>query len=105
MTAPIAAIGGSPTPPAVVAPISATGADPATAAGSASGSLFSGVLDGIQQAQAKSDSLAVQAATGTLNDVHDYLAASTEAGLRVQMTVAIRNKAVEAFNEIMRLQA
>lgn len=57
-------------------------------------------LDGMQKA---SDSLAVQAATGDLRDVHDYMIASSEAALATQTVVAIRNKAVEAFNEVMRM--
>ena len=39
-----------------------------------------------------------------LTDVHDYMIASTEAQLATQLTVAVRNKAVDAFNEIMRMQ-
>jgi flagellar hook-basal body complex protein FliE len=62
-------------------------------------------LDQLQQLQTKSDDLAVQAATGSLTDAHDYMIASTQASLATQLTVAVRNKAVEAFNDIMRMQA
>ncbi len=69
------------------------------------GALVSGGLEKLQSLQKTSDNLAVEAATGRLQDVHNYLIAANEAGLAVQLTVAVRNKAVEAFNEIMRLQA
>ena len=52
----------------------------------------------------RADSLAVQAATGKLENIHDYTIAASEASVATQMTVALRNKAVEAFNEIMRMQ-
>ena len=58
-----------------------------------------------QGLQNKSDDLAVKAATGSLTDVHDYMIASTEASLATQLTTAVSNKAVAAFNEIMRMQA
>jgi flagellar hook-basal body complex protein FliE len=62
-------------------------------------------LGQLQQVQAKADDLAVRAATGDLADVHDYMIASTEAALATQLTAAVRNKAVDAFTEIMRMQA
>ena len=58
-------------------------------------------LDNVAQAQATADRLAVDAATGNLTNVHDYMIAATEASLATELTVAVRNKAVEAFNTIM----
>jgi flagellar hook-basal body complex protein FliE len=69
------------------------------------GNLISNGLEHVQALQTRSDNLSVEAATGRLQDVHDYMIAANEAGLAVQLTVALRNRAVEAFNEIMRLQA
>ena len=74
-----------------------------TASGEFGNMLTQGIekLEGLHD---KSDTLAVQAATGDLSDIHDYMIASTEAGVATEMTVAVRNKAVEAFTEIMRMQ-
>ena len=46
---------------------------------------------------------AVQAGTGDLQNLHDYTLAATEASTATQLTTAVRNKALEAFNEIMRM--
>ena len=61
-------------------------------------------LEDLQGLRKTSDDLAVKAATGDLKDVHDYMIASTEASVATELTVAVRNKAVEAFTEIMRMQ-
>ncbi|HEX5096849.1 MAG TPA: flagellar hook-basal body complex protein FliE [Acidimicrobiia bacterium] len=68
------------------------------------GNVVVNALESLNALQSKSDNLAVKAATGDLSDVHDYMIASTEASLATEFTVAIRNRAVEAFNEIMRMQ-
>ena len=83
------------------------GASAAQSASSSSGADFATVLassfDQLQSTQATADNLATQAATGDLKDVHDYMIASNEASLATEMVVTIKNKAVEAFNEIMRM--
>lgn len=96
-----------------IAPISFTGAiQPGNGTGAAgaasSGSSFADVLtaqlDKLSAAHQKADDLALQAATGDLKSIQDYTIASTEAQLLTQLTVQVRNRAVEAFNDIMRMQ-
>src|ERR1041384_5238646 len=64
-------------------------------------SLLSHGLESVQAAQQKSSDLAVQVANGTLKDPAQYTMAANEAALGMQLTLAVRNKAVEAFQEIM----
>jgi flagellar hook-basal body complex protein FliE len=71
--------------------------------GSGFAAILASSFDQLQGTQKTADSLATQAATGDLKDVHDYMIASNEASLATEMVVTIKNKAVEAFNEIMRM--
>ncbi|MEV6344516.1 flagellar hook-basal body complex protein FliE [Actinoplanes sp. NPDC051851] len=70
---------------------------------------FAGMLakgiENVQASQSKASDLATQVANGSLQDPAQYTMASTEASLGLQLTMAVRNKAVEAFQEIMRMQA
>lgn len=97
----VGAVGGA-------APVTGTGAAGAAGkAGGASGEFGSSItkaLDELDRLHGTADQYANQAATGDLNSVTDYLVAATEAQLATQVTVAVRNKAVEAFNDIMRMQ-
>ncbi len=92
-----------PTP--VAAPIGGAGSIGTTGAASGTGfaNALTNVVDNLQGLQSNADNLAVQAANGTLQNPHDYLLAANQASLTTQMTVAVRNKALEAFNEIMRM--
>ncbi|GAA2516209.1 flagellar hook-basal body complex protein FliE [Pilimelia columellifera] len=111
MTSPIEAIGavsglGGPLP---IAPVDTTldlgAAKPVEGAGGDFAATLNNSLQQVQDMQHNTNDMAVQAATGNLNDVHDYMIASAESGIASSLTVAVRNKALEAFQEIMRMQA
>jgi flagellar hook-basal body complex protein FliE len=90
----------------------AGGASPATgttgvasASGAAFGSSMVGAVEGLQQLQSESKTLAVKAVTGDLTDIHDATIAATRAQVTLELVAAVRNKGVDAFTEIMRMQA
>ncbi len=73
--------------------------------GSAFGASLSGAVDGLQQLQSTSNELSIKAITGDLGDIHSAAIASTRAQVTLELVAAVRNKGVDAFNEIMRMQA
>jgi len=74
------------------------------AAGSFATSL-TGAVENLQQLQSSSNELAVQAVTGDLQDIHQATIAATRASVTLDLVVAVRDRSVSAFNEIMRMQA
>lgn len=82
-----------------------TGATGTTGTGAVFGTSLAGSIDSLQAMQSTSDALAVKAVTGNLDDIHDYTIASTQASVALELTAALRNKAIDAFTEIMRMQA
>ncbi|MBO1737846.1 flagellar hook-basal body complex protein FliE [Leifsonia sp. TF02-11] len=91
---------------AVTGTTGATSANSTTGTGGSSFStVLSGAVDNLQQLQGTSDTLAVQAVTGNLDDIHKATLASTRAQVTLELVAGVRNKAVDAFNEIMRMQA
>ncbi|KQV08548.1 flagellar hook-basal body complex protein FliE [Leifsonia sp. Root112D2] len=73
--------------------------------GSGFATALTGAVDNLQSLQSTSDSLAITAATGGLDDIHSATIAATRAQVSIELAAAMRNKAVDAFNEIMRMQA
>lgn len=65
---------------------------------------ISDALDKISGLENEVTRASQQAATGDLNSVSDYMIATSEAQLATEITVAIRDRAVSAFNDIMRMQ-
>ncbi|MGY1736689.1 flagellar hook-basal body complex protein FliE [Geodermatophilus sp. SYSU D00684] len=80
-----------------------TAAAPASTSGEGFAAVLTGALDQLGSMQEAKDALAVQGATGDLRDVHDYMIAAQEASVATEMVVTFKNKAVEAFTEIMRM--
>ncbi len=74
-----------------------------TADGSSFADILTQSIGQLQGLQSTADGFAQQAATGDLQDVHDYMIAASEARLATDAVVTIKNKAVDAFNEIMRM--
>lgn len=92
-------------------PTAPTGAGAAGAAGRTQptedptfGDAVLSALENLNSAHAATDQMAQAAATGDLRAVEDYMVMATETQLMTQLTVAVRNRAVEAFNDIMRMQ-
>ncbi|WP_420452511.1 flagellar hook-basal body complex protein FliE [Ilumatobacter sp.] len=68
------------------------------------GDSIAGAIESLSDAHQNVDDLAVQAATGDLTAIHDFTIATSEVQLMTELTVEIRNKAIESFNDIMRMQ-
>jgi len=97
----------------MVAPIGGVGAFDAIsqlsgaaggAAKSNAGDTFGKMLEGLESKQQHASDLLSQAMTGDLTDVHQYMVAATEAQTSLELATTIRNRAIDAFNEIMRMQ-
>jgi flagellar hook-basal body complex protein FliE len=54
----------------------------------------------IQQVAADKD---LKFATGEIKDVHEVMAAAEEAGLSLQLLLELRNKALDAYRELIRI--
>lgn len=54
----------------------------------------------IQDSNAAGEALA----TGSIDDIHSAMIAAEKADLALQFTIQIRNKIIDAYNEIMHMQ-
>ncbi len=81
------------------------GAPGSSASAGAFATSLTGAVDNLQQLQATSNTLAVGAVTGDLQDIHQATIAAARASVTLDLMVAVRDRGVSAFNEIMRMQA
>jgi flagellar hook-basal body complex protein FliE len=66
--------------------------------------VLQGYLQNVDDTVKQSSNLSAKVAAGEVNNVHDVTIASQKAKLALELTVTVRDKAVESYQEIMRMQ-
>lgn len=66
-------------------------------------SIFNDAIGNVKEANEALEYEAYRLATGQTDNLHDITIASTKASLSVELFVQLRNKALDAYNEIMRM--
>lgn len=61
-------------------------------------------LNEVNELQTESENYTKLLAIGQVENIHDVTIASEKAKIALQMTLTIRNKVVDAYKEIMRMQ-
>lgn len=61
-------------------------------------------INNVNESQLNSEHYKKMLATGELDNLHDLTIASDKADVALQVTLSIRNKIVDAYKEIMRIQ-
>lgn len=67
-------------------------------------SLLNDALGKVNDLQLESNEYKKLLAIGEVDNMHDVTIASEKANISLQLTLSIRNKVIEAYQEIMRMQ-
>ena len=62
------------------------------------------VLGDINDVQLEAGKVAEQFANGEIEDIHDVIIAAEKAGVGLELVLEVRNKLVDAYREISRMQ-
>jgi flagellar hook-basal body complex protein FliE len=81
---------------------SAQGASPT--GGQGFGSMLAGQLDKLNNLQSQASTASTQLATGQANDISQVTMQVENASLALQLAVEVRNKAVDAYQDLFRMQ-
>ncbi|MEH7356572.1 flagellar hook-basal body complex protein FliE [Neobacillus drentensis] len=66
--------------------------------------VLQGYLENVDSTVKQAQDLSTKVAAGEVDNIHDVMIASQKAQLALELTVTIRDKAVEAYQEMMRMQ-
>ena len=61
-------------------------------------------LNEVNRLQLEVDDLSEKVSTGSVEDLHTAIIAVQKASLALELTLQVRNKAIESYQEIMRMQ-
>jgi flagellar hook-basal body complex protein FliE len=68
------------------------------------GSFLNNAISNLSNQEAQVDQLNNQFISGNLADVHQLTIASEKATLGLELTLQVRNKVIEAYQDVMRMQ-
>jgi flagellar hook-basal body complex protein FliE len=68
------------------------------------GSFLNNAISNLSNQETKVDQLSNQFVAGNLADVHQLTIATEEASLGLELTLQVRNKVIEAYQDVMRMQ-
>ncbi|MDD2201825.1 MAG: flagellar hook-basal body complex protein FliE [Firmicutes bacterium] len=68
------------------------------------GDVLEQALDTVNDMQSRADRLTEKLAAGEVNDIHQVMIAVEQVNLALQLTMQVRNKVIESYQEVMRMQ-
>lgn len=72
--------------------------------GGSFGATIKSALSGVNDLQTQADDLATKLAIGDPVEIHEAMIAMQKASTALQFTIQVRNKIIDAYQEIMRMQ-
>jgi flagellar hook-basal body complex protein FliE len=66
--------------------------------------IFKDMVNNTNDLQSKAQDIAEKFSVGEVTDIHEVMVAAEEAGVALDLVMEIRNKLIEAYQELMRVQ-
>lgn len=94
--------------PIKLTPVSFSGGLDKSSEAAENGKSFSEILTealgNVNKLQAESKEASMKLAAGQIEDISEVMIASEKASVALQLTMQVRNKVVDAYQEVMRMQ-
>ncbi len=90
--------------PAGAGRVAEKAAAPDAAGGKMFGQLLADALGEVNKLQMSAEQASLNLAAGKIQDVSEVVIATEKATIALQLTMQVRNKVVEAYQEMMRMQ-